>query len=335
MVFKKIVFVFLAFVFAPALFAQTTPWRGKKCAVVLTYDDGYDEQLDHAVPVLDSLGLKATFYLSAYFPAVKDRMDEWREVAANGHELGNHTLYHPCIGNIPGREWVSPENDMSKYSVQRMIDEVRMTNVFLKALDGKEERTFAYTCGDMKIGDSSFIEPLKSDIVAARAVRNELQRIDEIDLYNVACYMVNGQTAEEMTAWVEAAMENHSLLVILFHGVGGGNALNVTEKEHRKLLHFIKEHEQNIWVAPMVEVANYVKFIRDREQIQKETQADYRDILTQLGNPSLRPGPSGNPTAPNAANTGESKATPYRSLPEMQFGNSPTLVVDRYLIWLK
>ncbi len=151
---------------------------------------------------------------------------------------------------------------MSNYTVQRMVDEVRMTNVFLKALDGKEERTFAYPCGDKKIGDLSFIEPLKNDIVAARAVRNELQRIDEIDLYDVACYMVNGQRAEEMIAWVEEAMKTHSLLVILFHGVGGGNALNVTEKEHRELLCFIKEQGQNIWVAPMVEVANYIRSIQ-------------------------------------------------------------------------
>ncbi len=293
-----------------------TPWRGKKCAVVLTYDDGYHEQLDHALPTLDSLGLKATFYLSAYFPAVKNRMDDWRKVAASGHELGNHTLYHPCIGNIPGREWVNPENDLSTYSVQRIVDEVRMTNVFLKALDGKDERTFAYTCGDMTIGDSSFIVPLKNDFVAVRAVRHEMHQLNEIDLYSVDSYVVNGQTAEEMVAWVKQAMETNSLLVILFHGVGGGNALDVAKEEHDRLLHFIKENEKDIWVAPMVEVANYVKFMQDREQAQRETQEDYEDMLGQLGNPALRPGPSGNPSAPNAANTDESKASPYKSLPD-------------------
>ncbi len=55
---------------------------------------------------------------------------------------------------------------------------------------------------------------------------------------------------------------------------------------------------------------------KEQEALRQETQVDYRHMLQQLGNPSLRPGPSGDPTAPNAANTDESKATPYRSLPD-------------------
>ena len=283
--------------------------------------------------MLDALGLKATFYLSGYFPAVSLRMDEWRRAASNGHELGNHTLYHPCIGDLPGREWVNPENDMSAYTVQRMVDEVRMTNVFLKALDGKDERTFAYTCGDMDIGGVPFIDALKDDVVAARAVRNELEQLDDVDLYDVACYMVDGQSAEEMIAWVEKAMETRSLLVILFHGVGGGNALDVDEEEHRKLLQFIKNNEQDIWVAPMVDVANHIRTVRHREEVRKQTQIDYQDMLTKLGNPELRPGPSGNPDAPDAANTDESKATPYRTLPDPLMLDDGSIVADAETWW--
>ena len=85
-------------------FAQSnSAWEGKKCAVVLTYDDAIDQHLDNAVPILDSLGLKASFYITASSPSIQARMKEWRQLAANGHELGNHTLFHPCDGG-PGRE---------------------------------------------------------------------------------------------------------------------------------------------------------------------------------------------------------------------------------------
>ncbi len=297
--------------------AQNNPWRGKKAAVVLTYDDGYNEQLDNALPTLDSLNLKATFYLSAYFPAVKNRTGEWKKVAANGHELGNHTLYHPCMGGT-GREWVNPDYDMRHYSVKRIEDEIRMTNAFLQQLDGKTERTFAFTCGDMQVQDSSFINGLKNDFVAARAVRNEMHQLNQVDLYNVDCYMVNGETAEQMNEWVTKAIETNSLLVILFHGVSGGNALNVLKEEHDKFLHFIKENEKDLWVAPLAEVATQVKFMQNMQRTQNETQVDYDNMLQQL-NISIsqkRPGPSGNPAALNAANTDESKATPYTSLPD-------------------
>jgi hypothetical protein len=49
---------------------------------------------------------------------------------------------------------------------------------------------------------------------------------------------------------------------------------------------------------------------------QKSTGQDYQNMLDQLRITSTRPGPSGNPQAPNAANSDESKATPYTTLPE-------------------
>jgi sialate O-acetylesterase len=233
-------------------------WNGKKCAVVLTYDDAIDQHLDNAIPVLDSLGLKATFYVTAFSQSMQTRLNDWKKLPAKGYELGNHTLYHPCIGG-KGREWVKPEYDMNNYTVKRMVDETRMTNLFLQALDGKTKRTFAFTCGDMKIGDSLFINAMKNDFVAARAVRNQMHKINEIDLYNVDCYMVNGESAAQMIEWVKKAVETNSLLVILFHGVGGGNALNVSLQAHREFLQYLKKNEKDIWIAPMVDVAEYIK----------------------------------------------------------------------------
>jgi len=237
---------------------SNTSWNNKKAAVVLTYDDAINQHLDNAIPVLDSLGLKATFYITGYSSSIRERMNEWRKLAANGHELGNHTLYHPCVGGT-GREWVKPDYDMNKYTVQRMVDETKMNNIFLQALDGKTKRTFAFTCGDMKIGDSSFIDQLKNDFVAARAVRAEMHTIDKVDLYNTDCYYVNGQTAEQMIEWVKQAVKTQSLLIILFHGVGGGNSLNVLLPEHRRFLQYLKQNEKELWIAPMIEVAEYIK----------------------------------------------------------------------------
>lgn len=41
------------------------------------------------------------------------------------------------------------------------------------------------------------------------------------------------------------------------------------------------------------------------------TDQDHQNMMTQLGITALRPGPSGNPNAPNAANQDEAKANPY------------------------
>lgn len=245
--------------------AQTsTPWHQKKCAVVLTYDDALNVHLDNVVPLLDSLKLKATFYVTTYFPGFSRRVSDWKKVAAKGYELGNHTLFHPCTGNTPGREWVKPDYNLATYSLQRMRDEISMNNIFLSAMDGKTKRTFAYPCGDTRIGDSLYLD--KNSCVAARTVQPQMPHINEVDLYNVGCYGINGQSGEELVALVKQAMEKGSLLVFLFHGVGGEHSLNVSLEAHRTLLYFLKQHEKDIWIAPMIDVAEYISQYRQTHQ---------------------------------------------------------------------
>jgi peptidoglycan-N-acetylglucosamine deacetylase len=62
-----------------------------------------------------------------------------------------------------------------------------------------------------------------------------------------------------MIALVKKAMQTHTLLVFLFHGVGGEHNLNVSLDAHSNLLHFLKQNEKNIWIAPMIEVAKFIK----------------------------------------------------------------------------
>ena len=64
----------------------------------------------------------------------------------------------------------------------------------------------------------------------------------------------------------------------------------------------------------------------EREGINKLSREDHQLMMKKMGIKELRPGPSGNPQAPNAANTDESKATPYRSLPDpLLFKNGTTV----------
>src|ERR1700721_185987 len=44
---------------------------------------------------------------------------------------------------------------------------------------------------------------------------------------------------------------------------------------------------------------------------------DHQNMMDQLGIKALRPGPSGNETAPNHANYDESTANPYPNLPDV------------------
>ncbi len=243
----------------PAQNTISGDWNGHQCAVVLTYDDGLHVHLNQVIPLLDSMDFKATFYIPGNAPALYNHIEEWAEASKKGHELGNHTLNHPCAGKSMGREWVNPDYDLDDYSVTKIIDEIKLANTLLKAIDGKSQRTFAYTCGDTQIGGVSFIPEIKNSFVAARSVGPSFESLAVIDLYQIGAFMVNGETGSELKSMVQQAMEKNVLLVFLFHGVGGEHDINVSLEAHRQLIQFLKQHETEIWLAPLEEVATFLK----------------------------------------------------------------------------
>ena len=253
----KKIFTFLFCLSSISLSAQD--WNKKQCAVVLTYDDALNIHLDQVVPALDSVGLKGTFYLIASSPAFTNRLEEWKKVATKQHELANHSLFHPCNGSLPGRSFVTPDYNLATYSVRRMTDELKMTNAMLQALDGKKERTFAYPCGDININGVPYLEPVQKDFVAARGVQGEMVKQNNVNLYNVGSYMINGQSGDELIEMVKKAMQTNSMIVFLFHGVGGEHSLNVSLAAHRKLLRYLKANEKKIWNTTFLDAAKYIQ----------------------------------------------------------------------------
>lgn len=252
---------FLSIVLASIAFAASaqTPWKGHKSAVVLTYDDCLNVHLDNVIPSLDSAGLKATFYLTVASDAFTKRTNEWKLAAVKGHELGNHTMYHPCRGGTPDRSWVSPDYDLNTYSLRKIDAEVKMTNTMLRLVDGKTERTFAYPCADTYAGGQSYIEIIKDDVIAARGVDDAIMSMGKIDPYKTAAFSIAGQDANYMIDIVKKAMNENGLVVFLFHGVGGEHALNVDLKEHRKLVKFLKQNEKDIWVTTFIDAMKFAK----------------------------------------------------------------------------
>src|SRR5690606_31566948 len=69
----------------------------------------------------------------------------------------------------PGRDWVSADRNLDKVSVTQMQDQVKVTNAFLYAIDGKTERTYTPPCIDLNAGGGNYVDGLKSEFVAIKA----------------------------------------------------------------------------------------------------------------------------------------------------------------------
>lgn len=230
--------------------------NGAKVAVSLSYDDALDSQLDNAVPSLDGHGLKASFYLTLVSSSVRERLEDWRSLAANGHELGNHTIYHPCSGSLPDRDWVQPYRDTDTYTLDQMVDEVVMANTILNAIDGETRRTFTPPCDDLIVDGVNYLLSVDQFFVAIKGQSNGMPET----LYPL--FMPDGESGQELIDYVTSHSQEGMLLNILFHGIGGDH-LAVSSEAHAKLLRFLAENSDTYWVDTFLNIMTHAKAQRD------------------------------------------------------------------------
>ncbi len=233
--------------------------NGAKAAVSLAYDDALNSQLDNALPALNTYGLKATFYLQLSSPVIGARLPEWRAAAANGHELGNHTLFHQCSASKPGREWVLPHQDLDKISAAQMKAEVQLANSMLFAIDGKRERTFTAPCTDTLAKGENYVDAVRSAFVAIKlAEGGVVPDMQQLDPYNVGVYVPTNVNGQQLIDVVAAAARQGSMVNITFHGIGG-DYLAVSKEAHETLLRHLAAHRDIYWTSTFIDLMQYVK----------------------------------------------------------------------------
>lgn len=239
--------------------------NGQRCAVSLTYDDALPVHHENVAPQLASKGLSATFYLCAN-RSFTDNPAVWSRVAALGHELGNHSLFHPCRREPEDRfAWLAPHYDLRHYTRQRWTDEMRVANCLLRMLDGQSERTFGNTCHNTTIGQGEHEMPLDDLIsalfVAARGPCNGLTVVPDSLRYTALGNVAgDAKKALDLQRHIERARDEGGWIILTFHGVGADtHKLNIDSAQHAKLVEYLAEQAGEIWTASMAKVASYLR----------------------------------------------------------------------------
>ena len=70
--------------------------------IALTFDDGPSTWTPTVLDLLRDHEARATFFVIG--ARVRERPEDVRRIAAEGHELGSHTLTHPRLTEIPDDE---------------------------------------------------------------------------------------------------------------------------------------------------------------------------------------------------------------------------------------
>jgi peptidoglycan/xylan/chitin deacetylase (PgdA/CDA1 family) len=230
-----------------------------RAALSFTFDDARASQLDVAIPILDARGFKATFSVS--LDGVEKRLDGWRQVVAGGHEVGNHTMSHPCSANFA---W-SRGNALEDYTLARIEAEIVEADARIEALLGVKPRTFAYPCGQKFVGRGektvSYVPLVAARYVVGRGAYDEQPNAPDVfDLAQAFGHDADHPTLSEQKARLDRAVAAGGWTILFAHDVAppGTSAYAMGTDVLEGMIDYARSLGC-VWVDTVAAIGEYIK----------------------------------------------------------------------------
>lgn len=149
-----------------------------KNPVLISFDDGCDEQFDITHQVLDPLKFKAGFFIMTVSVNRPNYMkaEQIKQLAEEGHSIGLHTWDHHNVKQYQGQDW---QTQVEKPKAQ------------LEKIIGKPVNFFAYPFG---LWNQQAIPELKSRGLLA-AFQLSTARDQEDPIYTIRRIIITGETS--------------------------------------------------------------------------------------------------------------------------------------------
>lgn len=205
--------------------------------IALTFDDASVENWHKHLPFLDSLGIKATFYVSSYHSFNTQKKRWLKEIEQHGHEIAYHTATHPDLAKKVAK------NGMA----QTEADEIKSDLELMRA-DGYTITNFAYPFGSHTAQlDNCLLRTFKS----VRALSNQQnyykslvkERGDWKILYGANVDNNSRLKDDGIVSLMEAAREHNDCLVMVAHQINNSNIkLQISLERLQLISKFVREN---------------------------------------------------------------------------------------------
>lgn len=181
---------------------------GKKETVILTFDDGLENQHTVALPILEEYGFKASIFVGQWIGGIypdapahcitKEQLISFHE---KGFDIGNHTMSHP---------------PMEKCDRERLLAEFSGVEELLVSLGLPRPVTAAYPGGPTTPQAEVFLR--ERGYLAARCVEPRALRPGQEDPFALPAYSV---TCGKLHLFDEAmaALSPQSPVILVYHGL--------------------------------------------------------------------------------------------------------------------
>ncbi len=249
--------------------------EGKRAALSLSFDDARPSQVDNGVPLFARTGAKVTFYVSP--SRVPERLESWKKAIAAGHEIGNHSINHPCSGNFP---W-SRSKALEEYTLEQMRSELGGANQEVRKWLGVMPATFAYPCGQKFVGRGrtlkSYVPLVAEYFIAGRGWLDESPN-DPLfcDLSQLLAIPMDNLDFSKLKPVLEQAAQRGQWVVLAGHDIGEGDQpQTVRTSMLEALCRYAMDPANGIWLDTVQSVASFV--LQKRGALSSSTSLPYLD----------------------------------------------------------
>jgi peptidoglycan/xylan/chitin deacetylase (PgdA/CDA1 family) len=188
--------------------ASYQPTGFNRPLVTLTFDDGYEENVTNALPILDQYGFKTTqcFETADIQSGGNDAKDNVLAFKNGGHEICSHTITHPYL---------------TKISSSQLTQELSQSQTYLQNLIGGSVPNFASPFGDYNAAVNTEI---KKYYRSHRTVDEGYNSKDNFDAYRLRVQnMTPTTTLAQVQAWIAQAQADHTWLILVYHKIDSAN----------------------------------------------------------------------------------------------------------------
>lgn len=238
---------------------NTFHWpHGYRAAVSLSFDDARLSQIDTGLPLLERLGVKVTFFVQP--GGVQQRLAGWKQAVAEGHEIGNHTITHPCTGNYD----FSRNNALENYDLRKIAAEIDGANAQIEKLLGVKPRVFAYPCGQKFVGAGLDVEsyvPLVAErFIVGRSYLSESPNDPTIvDLSQAMGTSFDDMNFAQMRAVVDEAAQQGRWVIFVGHEIDQRGYQSTDTGALGSLVRYLKDPKNGIWLGTVGEIGSYIQ----------------------------------------------------------------------------
>lgn len=175
--------------------------------VSLTFDDGWEDNINTAIPIMGEYGYKSNQFYATTFMENSELGRAYAETTARairgqGHEMGSHTVTHP---------------DLTTLTSTSLEYELAYSRAYLESVYGHSVSYFATPYG-------AYNTPVQQRIMANYSLHRTVDTgYNSRDNFNITQLKVqnvlSNTTAAEVKVWVEKAKTDNTWLILVYHRV--------------------------------------------------------------------------------------------------------------------